>query len=78
MRIFSYKLVMKIKFTKADGTGNDFIIIYDNYSKIKNLSSECVQKLQQIKPETLGQASRLAGVRPSDIAIIAMHIKASN
>jgi len=48
-----------------------------DYSKIKNLSSECVQKLKKIKPETLGQASRLAGVRPSDIAIIAMHIKSS-
>ncbi len=43
-----------------------------SYNKIYNLSNEAREKLINIKPETLGQASRIAGVKPSDIASIAI------
>ena len=46
-----------------------------NYSKINNLSSESKEKLSRIRPETLGQASRIAGVRPADIGVIAVYLK---
>ena len=45
-----------------------------NYSLIKNLSSESVEKLSSVKPETLGQASRIGGVRPSDIATLSFYL----
>ena len=41
-----------------------------NYSKIKSLSNEAVEKLNKIKPHNIGQASRISGVSPSDINII--------
>ena len=41
-----------------------------NYSKIKSLSNEAVEKLNKIKPNNIGQASRISGVSPSDINII--------
>ena len=41
-----------------------------NYSKIDAISSESREKLNQIKPETIGQASRISGVSPSDINIL--------
>ncbi|HWQ76841.1 MAG TPA: tRNA uridine-5-carboxymethylaminomethyl(34) synthesis enzyme MnmG, partial [Syntrophomonas sp.] len=37
------------------------------YREIKTLSSEAMQKLEQFQPETIGQASRIAGVTPADI-----------
>ena len=43
-----------------------------NYHKIKNLSNEAIEKLSLVQPETLGQASRIAGVRQSDIAILSV------
>ena len=46
-----------------------------DYNKIKNLSSESRQKLLNIKPLTLGQASRISGVNPVDISIIAIYLK---
>ena len=46
---------------------------YD-YSKIQSLSSEARQKLTKIKPITLGQASRISGVSPSDISILMVHM----
>lgn len=45
-----------------------------DYDKIIGLLSESKNKLKSIKPETLGQASRVPGVTPSDISIIAIHI----
>ena len=39
------------------------------------LSLEARQKLTAIKPLTLGQASRISGINPSDIAILAMRVK---
>ena len=44
-----------------------------DYSNIKNLSSESIEKLNKIKPETLSQAHRIAGVRQSDISTLAFH-----
>lgn len=41
-----------------------------DYSKINAISSESREKLKHIKPETIGQASRISGVSPSDINIL--------
>ena len=41
-----------------------------NYSKINALSIEARQKLEKIEPKTLGQASRITGVSPSDINVL--------
>ncbi len=41
-----------------------------NYEEIKDLSTECRQKLKRIQPETLAQASRIPGVSPSDINVM--------
>jgi len=45
-----------------------------NYDDIKALSTEAREKLKKIKPETLGQASRISGVSPSDISIIMVYL----
>ena len=45
------------------------------YDKINALSFEARQKLMKIKPETLGQASRIPGVNPTDIAILSVLLK---
>lgn len=41
-----------------------------NYQKIKALSYESIEKLSKVRPLSLGQASRIPGVRPSDIAVL--------
>ena len=46
-----------------------------NYKDVLNLASEAKQKLEMIRPETLGQASRISGVNPSDIAILSVYLK---
>ena len=46
-----------------------------NYDLIKNLSSESRQKLKKVNPLTLGQASRISGVNPVDISILAIYLK---
>ena len=48
------------------------LIIPDSFSydKLHALSTEARQKLEKIKPKTLGQASRISGVNPSDVQIL--------
>ena len=48
----------------------------EDYEKIPNLALEARQKLNKIKPENIGQASRISGVNPSDISILLMYLKA--
>ena len=47
---------------------------YD-YKKIKSLSAEALEKLSAIRPKSIGQASRISGVSPSDVSILMVHMK---
>jgi tRNA uridine 5-carboxymethylaminomethyl modification enzyme len=46
-----------------------------DYDRINSLSSEGRQKLEHIRPETIGQASRISGVSPSDVAVLMVYLK---
>ena len=46
-----------------------------NYDKIHNLASEAKQKLHQIKPKNLAQASRISGVNPIDLSLISIYLR---
>jgi len=45
-----------------------------DYSKLVSLSSEARQKFNKIRPRTLGQASRISGVNPSDVQILMVYM----
>lgn len=45
-----------------------------DYDKLSSLSTEARQKLKRIQPRTLGQASRISGVSPSDISVLLIYL----
>ncbi len=46
-----------------------------DYQKAKNLSREARQKLEQVRPATVGQASRMEGVSPADISVLMLYLE---
>ena len=46
-----------------------------DYDKVPNLASEARQKLSEIRPTSLGQASRISGVNPADISILMVYLR---
>lgn len=46
-----------------------------DYQTLDHLSLEAKQKLQEIRPLTMGQASRISGVNPADIAVLAVYLE---
>lgn len=46
-----------------------------NYEDVLNLSLEAKQKLTEIKPLTIAQASRISGINPADISVLLIHLK---
>ncbi|HJY23499.1 MAG TPA: tRNA uridine-5-carboxymethylaminomethyl(34) synthesis enzyme MnmG, partial [Hanamia sp.] len=55
---------------KMSGLENQVIPDSFNYENISSLSNEARQKFKKIRPQTLGQASRISGVNPSDVQIL--------
>lgn len=45
-----------------------------NYDEVKALSAEAREKLKKIKPQTIGQASRISGVSPADVSILMVYL----
>jgi tRNA uridine 5-carboxymethylaminomethyl modification enzyme len=45
-----------------------------SYDVIKSISSEAKEKLKEVNPKTIGQASRISGVSPSDISVLLIHL----
>jgi tRNA uridine 5-carboxymethylaminomethyl modification enzyme len=54
----------------------EYVAIKDefDYKNIVSLSAEAKDKLTKIKPLTLGQASRISGITPSDISVLMIHL----
>ena len=46
-----------------------------DYDILSSLSAETKQRLSKVKPQTLGQASRIQGIKPSDIAILTIYLE---
>jgi tRNA uridine 5-carboxymethylaminomethyl modification enzyme len=51
---------------------------YLDYRKVSSLRAEAAQKLNLLRPETVGQASRIAGVNPADISVLLVYLKAAS
>jgi tRNA uridine 5-carboxymethylaminomethyl modification enzyme len=63
------------KLAEKIGSLENFKIKSDfDYDKVNALSSEAREKLKRIKPETIGQASRISGVSPSDVSILTIYL----
>jgi tRNA uridine 5-carboxymethylaminomethyl modification enzyme len=63
------KLAQKIEGLESYKIKADF-----DYDRVKALSSEAREKLKKIRPETIGQASRISGVSPSDISVLTIYL----
>ncbi len=50
-------------------------LFIDDYSKVKGLRTEAAEKLNKIKPLTIGQASRISGVNPADVNVLILSSK---
>ncbi len=63
------KLAEKIESLESYTIRQDF-----DYDRVKALSSEAREKLKRIRPETIGQMSRISGVSPADVSILTVYL----
>jgi tRNA uridine 5-carboxymethylaminomethyl modification enzyme len=61
--------------TRAKGDESVRIPAWLNYREVKSLRYESREKLDKVRPDNLGQASRIPGVNPADIAVLSLVIK---
>lgn len=54
---------------------NKYIPEHIDYDDISGIASEAREKLKQVRPLSVGQASRISGVNPSDISILLVYIE---
>jgi tRNA uridine 5-carboxymethylaminomethyl modification enzyme len=61
--------------SKMDKLEDVLIPLNFNFSNIKSISAEGREKLSKVKPRSIGQASRISGVTPSDISVLLVYLK---
>jgi len=66
------------KIRKMEKMESKFIPEELDYKEIQGLKNEAREKLIKIKPATIGQASRISGVDPSDISILLVYLEVSS
>ena len=64
----------RVLITKSDRSA----FTEEDYTKIKGLSTEAVQKLMKQKPMNIGEASRISGVSPADIEVLLIYLDISH
>jgi tRNA uridine 5-carboxymethylaminomethyl modification enzyme len=64
-----YEMAEKIQRLEEIKLHEDF-----DYHRLTSLSSEAREKLSRIRPNTIGQASRISGVNPSDVSILLVYM----
>jgi len=70
-----YIVRQEIEVAKMKGLEDKQIPSWMDYAKVPSLRTEARQKLTKIQPATLGQASRISGVSPSDVGILMIWMK---
>ena len=68
-------LVRQEKARKEQARLENMQLSVDDYTLIKGLRAEATEKLNRIKPLTIGQASRISGVNPADINVLILSVK---
>jgi len=71
-----YVKIENLRVAKIRGLEKVLIPRQFDFKSLPGLSNESREKLIRIRPETLGQASRLSGVRPSDLGVLAIYLQA--
>lgn len=65
-----YKEAQKMRTMESMKIPADF-----DYSKVGNIAKEAAEKLNKVRPENIGQASRISGVNPSDIQVLIVYLE---
>ena len=72
MGVFSWRTIHEVERQENTPIPADF-----DYAPLEGLRLEAREKLAKIKPRSLGQAGRIPGVSPSDMAVLAIALKAA-
>lgn len=75
LRYAGYIDRQKIQIKKLQASHDLKIPVDFNYKEIKGLSSELIEKLEKVNPETVGQASRISGITPAALSLLAIHLR---
>jgi len=70
-----YIVKEKIEAEKLKALENKKIPENFNYDNVINIASEAREKLKEIRPENISQASRISGVNPADISVLLVYLK---
>ncbi|BAP01315.1 glucose inhibited division protein A [Mycoplasmopsis californica HAZ160_1] len=77
VRLHGYIEKQKTDASKMVRLENLKIPVNIDYENIKNIATEARQKLSKIRPQTIGQASRISGINPADIQMLMFHIESN-